>query len=126
MEPTDPKTASWPDNPAFEDRPLRPSSDAGSPREGIDRVKGAAAHVLDAAADLLRARAEGASGQLSALTGYGTQASDFLTRAARYVEEMDVDRMQHRIEDAVRRNPGRSLLLAGAVGLVLGATLRRR
>ena len=94
--------------------------------EGIDRVKGATAHALDTAADLLRSRTEGASGQFSALTGYGTQASDLLSRSARFVEEFDVERVQRQIEDAVRRNPGRSLLLAGAVGLLLGATLRRR
>lgn len=120
MDPKNPNTASWPGNPAFEDRPLQ------HPREGIDRVKGAAAHALDAAAELLRSRSEGASGQFSALTGYGTQASDYLARSARFVEELDVERIQRQIEDAVRRNPGRSLLVAGAVGLLLGATLRRR
>jgi ElaB/YqjD/DUF883 family membrane-anchored ribosome-binding protein len=111
MDPMNQDTAAWPGN---------------QPHHGIDRVKGAAAQVLDAAADLVRSRAEGASGQFSALTGYGTQASDLLTRFARFVEELDIARLQRQVEDSVRRNPGRSLLIAGAVGLVLGATLRRR
>ncbi|HEX5041465.1 MAG TPA: DUF883 C-terminal domain-containing protein [Candidatus Polarisedimenticolaceae bacterium] len=117
MEQSNPNTAAWPSNPAFDDR---------SPREGMDRVKGAAAQALHAAADMLRQRAEGASGQFSALTGYGQQASDFLARSAHFVEEMDMERMKRQMEDAVRRNPGRSLLIAGTVGLLLGATLRRR
>jgi ElaB/YqjD/DUF883 family membrane-anchored ribosome-binding protein len=117
MEQSNPTTAAWPKDPAFDDR---------SAREGVDRVKGAAAQALHAAADLLRHRAEGASGQFSALTSYGQQASDFLARSARFVDEMDLDRVQRRIEDAVRRNPGRSLVIAGTIGLVLGATLRRR
>jgi ElaB/YqjD/DUF883 family membrane-anchored ribosome-binding protein len=117
MEQSNPNTAAWPSNPAFDDR---------SPREGVDRVKGAAAQALHAAADLLRHRAEGASGQFSALTNYGQQASDFLARSANFVEDMDMERVQRQIEDAVRRNPARSLLIAGAVGLLLGATLRRR
>lgn len=117
MEHGNPNPTAWPSNPAFDDR---------SPREGIDRVKGAAAQALHAAADMLRHRAEGASGQFSALTGYGQQASDFLARSANFVDEMDMERVQRQIEDAVRRNPGRSLLIAGTIGLLLGATLRRR
>ena len=116
MEQSNPNTV-WPENRAFEDRP---------PREGMDRVKGAAAQAIHAVADLLRNRAEGASGQFSALTGYGRQASDYLARSARFVEDMDVERVQRQIEDAVRRNPGWSLLIAGTIGLLLGATLRRR
>ena len=121
MDPSNPNSAAaWPVNPAFQDRPAAPGG------QGIDRVKGAAASALDAAADLLRSRAEGASGQLSALTGYGQQAGDLLARSARYVEDLDLARLQRQVEDAVRRNPGRSLMVAGVVGLVLGATLRRR
>jgi len=116
MEQSNPNTV-WPDNREFEDR---------APREGMDRVKGAAAQAIHAVADLLRNRAEGASGQFSALTGYGRQASDYLARSARFVEDLDVERVQRQIEDAVRRNPGRSLVIAGTIGLLLGATLRRR
>ena len=116
MEQSNPNTADWPATPAF-DR---------SPREGMDRVKGAAAQTLHAAADMLRNRAEGASGQFSALTNYGQQASDFLARSAHFVDDLDLERVQRKIEDAVRRNPGRSLLIAGTIGLLLGATLRRR
>jgi len=117
MEHSNRDTAAWPRDPAFDDR---------SPQEGVQRVKGAAAQALNAAADVLRNRAEGASGQFSALTGYGRQASDLLARSARFVEEMDMERVQRQVEDAVRRNPGRSLLIAGTVGFLLGATLRRR
>ena len=117
MEHSKPDSAAWPSNPAFDDR---------SSREGVDRVKGAAAQALHAAADVLRHRAEGASGQFSALTGYGQQASDFIARSARFVEDMDMERVRRQVEDAVRRNPGRSLVIAGTIGLLLGATLRRR
>ena len=116
MEQGNPNTV-WPENRAFEDR---------APREGMERVKGAAAQAIHAVADLVRNRAEGASGQFSALTGYGRQASDYLARSARFVEDLDVERVQRQIEDAVRRNPARSLVIAGTIGLLLGATLRRR
>jgi ElaB/YqjD/DUF883 family membrane-anchored ribosome-binding protein len=39
---------------------------------------------------------------------------------------MDPQKIKTDIQDQMRRNPGRSLLIAGAAGLILGALLRRR
>lgn len=54
------------------------------------------------------------------------QAADWLTRSADYVEEFDPQQAKEAVTQSVRRNPGRSLLIAGAVGLFFGALVRRR
>ena len=57
------------------------------------------------------------------------QASDWLHRSADYVEQVDLEgikRIKSTVDDEVRHHPGRSLLLAGAAGLLVGLLLRRR
>jgi ElaB/YqjD/DUF883 family membrane-anchored ribosome-binding protein len=39
---------------------------------------------------------------------------------------MEPKKIKADITEQVRRNPGKSLLVAGAVGLILGAIFRRR
>lgn len=52
--------------------------------------------------------------------------STYLNNAASYVEDADPKKIKTGIENEVRRNPGRSLLIVGAAGLVLGSLLSRR
>ena len=54
------------------------------------------------------------------------QAADWLDRSADYVRDFDPQQVKTDVENQVRRHPGRSLLIAGAAGLLLGALLRRR
>jgi ElaB/YqjD/DUF883 family membrane-anchored ribosome-binding protein len=39
---------------------------------------------------------------------------------------MNVEQVKADLQQEIRRNPGRSLLIAGAFGLLLGSLLRRR
>ena len=53
------------------------------------------------------------------------QAAGWLDDAAEYVREVDPQKVKSDIQLQVRSNPGRSLLIAGAAGLLLGILLRR-
>ena len=54
------------------------------------------------------------------------QAADWLDQSADYVKQADMQQVKADVANQIRRNPGRSLLVAGAVGLFLGALIRRR
>ena len=64
--------------------------------------------------------------QQSELSGFGRRAADWLETSADYVNNVEPKHIRRDFEGQVRQNPGRSLLIAGAVGLVLGGLLRRR
>jgi hypothetical protein len=66
------------------------------------------------------------SDEISAFTALGAQANLVLNKAADYVERVDPKAIQVDITKQVQRNPGASLLIAGAAGFVLSAMLRRR
>lgn len=57
---------------------------------------------------------------------YGRQASEWLDHSADYVRKFDYKQADAGIREYVKQSPGRSLLIAGAVGLIIGAVLRRR
>jgi ElaB/YqjD/DUF883 family membrane-anchored ribosome-binding protein len=89
------------------------------------QIRTTVADKLQAAAQTLHEKAE-RSGRQTEFTTFGHRAADWLERSANYVNEMEPQRLKSDIEDQVRRNPGRSLLIAGVVGLALGGLLRRR
>ena len=91
----------------------------------FDQVKSTVAEKLHAAAQSLHDTAD-RSTRPNELSGFGHQAADWLDRSAEYVNQFEPARVRGDIEKQVRNNPGRSLLIAGAVGLVLGGLLRRR
>jgi ElaB/YqjD/DUF883 family membrane-anchored ribosome-binding protein len=62
----------------------------------------------------------------SGIAHYGQQASEWLDHSAEYVRQFDYEQIDTGIREYVRQSPGRSLLIAGAVGLIIGAILRRR
>ena len=57
---------------------------------------------------------------------YGKQASEWLDQSAEYVRQFDYEQTDARVREYVRQSPGRSLVIAGAVGLIIGVILRRR
>jgi ElaB/YqjD/DUF883 family membrane-anchored ribosome-binding protein len=57
---------------------------------------------------------------------YGQQASEMLEESADYLKQLDLRQVEASARNYVKRNPGRSLLIAGAAGLVIGTILRRR
>ncbi len=62
----------------------------------------------------------------SEVAHYGQQASEMLEESADYLKQLDLRQVEASARNYVKRNPGRSLLIAGAAGLVIGTILRRR
>ena len=94
-----------------------PSRSSGSK---FDNIKTTVADKLHDAADALRQK----SGQ-GGTAAYAGQASDWLTNAADYVRDVDPAQLKTSVQEQVRTNPGRSLLIAVGAGLALGILLRR-
>ena len=62
----------------------------------------------------------------SDMARYGKQASEWLDQSAECVREFNYEDADARVRDYVRQGPGRSIAIAAAVGIVIGAILRRR
>jgi len=92
---------------------------------GLENVKNIIADQLHYAAEALGERAAG-QGTKCGMAQYGKQASEWLDRSAGYVRQFDYEQADARVREYVGQSPGRSLLIAGAAGLILGAILRRR
>lgn len=98
----------------------------GRQRDSVfKQIRATTADKLQAAAQTLHEKAD-RSDHPSEISALEHRAADWLERSADYVSEMEPQRLKSDIEDGVRRNPGRSLLIAGIVGLALGGLLRRR
>ena len=91
----------------------------------LDQIKTNVADQLQTMAQMLHKKVSNVD-QPNDLTNLGQRAADWLDRSADYVSEMQPQRLRTDVENHVRRNPGRSLLIAGAAGLVLARLLRRR
>ena len=106
--------------------PVQNTSRYGStPRGGnstLDNIKTTVADKLKSAAQTLSEK----SGQNTTVSQYAGQASGWLNNAADYVRDIEPDQVKTDIQKQVRTNPGRSLLIAGIAGLVLGTIFRRR
>jgi ElaB/YqjD/DUF883 family membrane-anchored ribosome-binding protein len=92
---------------------------------GFENVKNAVADKLHNIAEVLGSKAADQDAQ-SGLAQYGKQGSEWLDQSAEYVRQFDYEQADARVREYVRQKPGRSLLIAGAVGLIIGAVLRRR
>lgn len=97
-------------------------------REGstFDRIKVTVADKLKQAAEALEQKTTAPGERPTAMAGYGTQAAGWLNTSADYIRDMNPQQLKSDVQNEVRRNPGRSLLIAGAAGLILGALFRRR
>lgn len=100
--------------------------DASRGSSTFNQVKTTVADKLHTAAAAIRQKVEQSPDPDKAMKGYGSQASEWLEHSADYVRDIDAQKLKTDLQDQVRRNPGRSLLIAGAAGLILGALLRRR
>ncbi|HKG22116.1 MAG TPA: hypothetical protein VKC34_09470 [Blastocatellia bacterium] len=108
----------------------RATSNIGSSSERggstLNNIKSTVAEKLYSAADTLQQKAGQTNQPDSTIATYGNQASEWLNRSADYIRDMDVNKVKSDVQDEVKRNPGRSLLIATAAGLILGAIFRRR
>jgi ElaB/YqjD/DUF883 family membrane-anchored ribosome-binding protein len=91
----------------------------------FDVVKRNVAGRLRQTAEKLNVRSS-ASSPRSEWVKVTSQTHDWINQAADKIEAMDAVRLKSDFENGVRRNPGRSLLIALTTGLVLGTVLRRR
>ena len=92
---------------------------------GSENVKNSIADAIHKVAEVLGNKAADQDSQ-SGMAQYGKQASKLLDQSADYVRQFDYEQADARVREYVRQSPGRSLLIAGAVGLIIGAILRRR
>src|SRR2546423_36269 len=98
----------------------------------FDQIKTTVAEKLHTAAETLHEKTSRQTGDPGSpkgndsLSDYGRQAAEWLDRSADYIEDLDPQQIKTDIENQVRQHPGRSLLIAGAAGLLLGVLIRRR
>ena len=91
--------------------------------ERIDEKRAPAADALQSAASTLHERAEDLPGGETVRT-VAHSAADKLESTAGYIREHDVKAMVSDVEDIVKRNPGPSLLIAAAIGFLIGRAFR--
>ena len=89
----------------------------------FDTFKDTVAEKLHSAAGAIQDKA--GQNPNNAVAGYASQAAGFLDGAAEYVRQVDPEQVKSDIQNQVRRNPGRSLLIAVVVGLLFGVLIRR-
>lgn len=65
---------------------------------------------------------DGISGQ----TQCAQKTAEWLDHSTEFIQRFDYKQVSGWVRESVRQKPGRSLLVAGAVGLILGAIIRRR
>lgn len=92
---------------------------------GFEEVKSKVADNIHKVAETLREKAAGQDTQ-SGAAHYRKQASEWLEQSAEYVRQFDYREADTRFRDYVKQSPERSLLIAGATGLIIGAIWRRR
>ncbi|MGZ9166952.1 MAG: hypothetical protein ACXW4U_17410, partial [Anaerolineales bacterium] len=90
---------------------------------GFENVKNIIADKLHNVAEALNEKAAGQGAQCG-IAQYGKQASEWLDQSAEYVRQFDYEQKDGQVKDYVRQRAGRSLLIAGAVGLRIGAIVR--
>jgi ElaB/YqjD/DUF883 family membrane-anchored ribosome-binding protein len=91
----------------------------------FEKVKNSIADTLHTAADTLDKKVADKDSRCG-LAQLGKQASERLDRSADYIREFDYKPADAKVREFVRERPGSCLLFAGAIGLIIGAFVRRR
>ena len=92
----------------------------------LQQIKSTAIDNLNSAADALRKRSAQPGAENEGLAGFERKAADWLNRSADYLNDLNADKFKADVRNQVHEHPGRTLLIAGAAGLLLGTILRRR
>lgn len=92
---------------------------------GFDNIKNSLADTLHDIAVTLGEKSSGQDSQ-SGISQYEKQASEWLGQSAEYTRQFDYEKADAKVREYVRQNPGQILLIAGGVGLIIGAVLRRK
>ena len=91
--------------------------------EKIDEKRAPAADALESAASTIHEKAEDLPGG-ETVRSVAHSAAEKLESTAGYIREHDVRAMVSDVEDIVKRNPGPSLLIAAAIGFLIGRAFR--
>jgi ElaB/YqjD/DUF883 family membrane-anchored ribosome-binding protein len=89
----------------------------------VDAKRGPTADVLEDAAATVHKTAENLRGG-ETVRNVAHSTAEKLESTADYIREHDVKTMFSDVEDVVRRNPGPSLLIAAAIGFLIGRAFR--
>ena len=92
---------------------------------GFESVKKIVADQLQTVAEMIGKKAAAPEAQPD-VARYSKHASVWLEQSADYVRDLDYSETTDQVREYVKKSPGRSLLIAGAAGLIIGALLRRR
>ena len=92
---------------------------------GSDEIKAVIASEMEKVAELLGRKASEQDTD-SAIGEFEKQAAEWLDQSAAYVRQFEYDQADADIREYVKKSPGRSLLIAGGIGLIIGAILQRR
>ena len=107
--------------------------------EAVEKTKGAVNDGLDAARERFDSAADGVDARVHRVAGDVRQRAERASEMARekyrvaadaaregYVKvKTDIKRVSNDVNDYVRENPGKSLLMAAGVGFVIGLLVRR-
>lgn len=99
--------------------------DGSGKSSGFENVKNRIADKLHYIAQVMCKKADDPDTQTD-VAACEKQASEWLDHSAEYLRQFDCKQADAKAREYVRQNPGRSILIAGAVGLIIGAVLRRR
>ena len=107
--------------------PEEPGAESQNPGKcaGFEKVKNIIADKIRDAAKSMGEKAADSNAP-SGLAQYGSHASEWLDQSAEYVRQFDCEKANARVREYVGQSPGASLLIAGGIGLFIGAILRRR
>lgn len=92
---------------------------------GLEYVKTVIADKLHKVAETLDEEATNPDAPCG-MAHCGKHASEWLEQTADYVRQFDYVQADTAVREYIGKRPGRSLLIAGGVGLIIGAIVRRR
>jgi ElaB/YqjD/DUF883 family membrane-anchored ribosome-binding protein len=99
------------------------SETARQATDKIDEKRAPAADALESAASTIHEKAENLPGG-ETVKNVAHSAAEKLEATAGYIREHDVRTMMSDVEDIVKRSPGPSLLVAVAIGFLIGRAFR--
>jgi ElaB/YqjD/DUF883 family membrane-anchored ribosome-binding protein len=87
----------------------------------IEESRTSAASSLQSAADTLHQKADTS---VQAAGNFAHSTANKLESVAGYMRDHDTKQMMADVEEAVKKNPGRSILVAAAIGFLFGRAFR--
>ncbi|MGB3222941.1 MAG: DUF883 C-terminal domain-containing protein [Desulforhopalus sp.] len=107
------------------ENPVQSTRSEGTECTGIEKAQKTIADKLENFAGTVSEKTASRDEQ-SKVSSYGQEASEILHQSAEYIREFDYEKTDADIRGYIEEQPGRSLLIAGGVGLLIGFFLRRR